>query len=280
MLLAPLAKPLHRAQPHVRIQGEGPPVVCLHCNAGSSGQWRGLMERLAPRYRVLAPDLYGSGRSPDWHSDRVIRLQDELDLIEPLLAASGEPVVLVGHSYGAAVALHAALRRPRHVRALVMYEPTLFALLDDESAPPNAADGIRNACAEAAAALDRHDTAAAARAFFDYWSGAGTWDAMGEEQQRALAASVVHVRRWEHALFRERVAVNDLRALHIPVLCVAGSRTTASALGVARVLSRHLPNLHRLDFGGLGHMGPLTHPEPVNQAIADFLHQLDQPLVS
>jgi pimeloyl-ACP methyl ester carboxylesterase len=273
-----LARP--RAQPHVRIQGDGPPVVCLHCNAGSSGQWRGLMERLAPRYRVLAPDLYGAGRSPDWHSHTVIRLQDELDLIEPLLAAAGEPVVLVGHSYGAAVALVAALRRPRLVRALALYEPTLFALLDDESAPPDAADGIRNACADAAQALDRHDTAAAARAFFDYWSGAGTWDAMREEPQRALAASIVHVRRWEHALFSARVTARELRALHIPVLCMTGSRTTASALGVSCVLARHLPNLRRLDFDGLGHMGPVTHAGQVDAAIADFLHQLDQPLHS
>lgn len=273
-----LARP--RAQPHVRIQGDGAPIVCLHCNAGSSSQWRGLMERLAPSYRVFAPDLYGAGRSPDWHSNTVMRLQDELELIEPLLASAGEPVVLVGHSYGAAVALYAAVRRPRLVRALALYEPTLFSVLDDESAPPNAADGIRNACAEAAHALDRHDTAAAARAFFDFWSGRGTWDAMREEQQRALATSIVQVRRWEHALFRARITANELRALHIPVLCMAGNRTTASALGVARVLSRHLPNLKRVDFDGLGHMGPVTHPESVNQAIADFLHRLDtQPLV-
>jgi pimeloyl-ACP methyl ester carboxylesterase len=39
---------------------------------------------------------------------------------------------LVGHSYGAAVALIAALATPGRVRAMALYEPTLFALLDAE----------------------------------------------------------------------------------------------------------------------------------------------------
>ena len=44
------------------------------------------MDVLSPRYRVLAPDSYGSGKSPDWHSDREIALRDEVDFIEPVLA--------------------------------------------------------------------------------------------------------------------------------------------------------------------------------------------------
>ena len=44
------------------------------------------------------------GKSPRWPSRRVIRLRDEAELIEPLLRKAGEPVVLVGHSYDAALA--------------------------------------------------------------------------------------------------------------------------------------------------------------------------------
>ncbi len=40
----------------VREAGSGPAVICLHSNASTSGQWRGLMERLAPKFRVLAVD--------------------------------------------------------------------------------------------------------------------------------------------------------------------------------------------------------------------------------
>jgi pimeloyl-ACP methyl ester carboxylesterase len=43
------------------------------------------MDLLAPRYRVIAPDLYGSGKSPDWPSANEISLADELEFIAPVL---------------------------------------------------------------------------------------------------------------------------------------------------------------------------------------------------
>src|SRR5215510_4087826 len=148
--------------PFFREAGTGPGVVCLHANASTSGQWRGLMDRLAPNFRVLAPDSYGSGKSPEWPSDRHIRLLDEVALIEPVLAMAGSPLALVGHSYGAAVALIAALADPGRVRAMVLYEPALFALLDAETPPPNEADGIRDAVAEAGRAPEGGNRDAAA----------------------------------------------------------------------------------------------------------------------
>jgi len=257
--------------PFVREAGAGPGVVCLHSNASSSSQWWGLMDLLSPRYRVLAADAYGSGKSPEWHSDRRIRLRDEVELIEPVLADAGTPLALVGHSYGAAVALLAALDRPARVRSLVVYEPTLFALLEAEAPPPNAADGIRHAVAAAALALDRGDRDQAAEAFIDYWMGPGTWRQMPESRRLPIAASVVNVRRWAHALFTEPTPLAAFRELDVPVLCLVGKQSTASARGVARLLSAALPRVELLEFEELGHMGPVTHPERVNAAIARFL---------
>ena len=50
--------------------GTGPGVVCVHANASSSGQWRALMESLAPKFHVLAADSYGAGKSPPRPKDR------------------------------------------------------------------------------------------------------------------------------------------------------------------------------------------------------------------
>jgi pimeloyl-ACP methyl ester carboxylesterase len=138
-----------QAIPFSREAGTGPGVVCLHSNASTSGQWRALIDHLAPRFHVFAVDSYDSGKSPAWPSDRVISLKDEVALIEPVLSRAGSPCMLVGHSYGAAVALMAALGAPGRVKALALYEPTLFSLLDAESPPPNEADGIRHAVAQA-----------------------------------------------------------------------------------------------------------------------------------
>lgn len=263
-----------RAQAFVRESGSGPGVVCLHSNASSSSQWRALMDSLSSRHRVLAPDAYGAGKSPEWPLDRPLTLADEAELIEPVLQRAGTPLVLVGHSYGAAVALIAALRQPARVKALVLYEPTLFSLVDAESPQPNAADGIRQAVAAAAAALDRGDANAAAEQFIDYWMGAGSWAGMAEARQAPIAASVRNVRRWAHALTTEPAPLAALRTLDMPVLFMVGGRSTASAHGVARLLAPALPRATQLRFETLGHMGPVTDPEPVNRAIEDFLARL------
>lgn len=262
--------------PFVREAGTGPTVVCLHANASTSGQWRGLMELLAPAHQVLAPDSYGSGKSPDWPSERVITLDDEVDFIEPVLARAAAPFVLVGHSYGAAVALKAALRQPGRVSALVLYEPTLFALIEADAAPPNPAEGIRAAVARAAAALDAGDRNAAAGEFIDYWMGPGAWAATPAARQAPIAEAVTNVRRWAHALFSEPTPRAAFAALDMPVLYLLGARSTEAAKGVARLLMPVLSRLQSHTFDALGHMGPVTHPEVVNAAIQNFLASLSR----
>ena len=258
-------------QPFVREAGAGQAVVCIHSNGSTSSQWRGLMDLLAWHYRVLAPDSYGSGKTAEWPSASVIRLQDELNLLAPVFAGAGETFALVGHSYGAAVALLAALRHPGRVRALVLYEPTLFALVDAQQAPPNGADGIRDAVLAAGAALDAGDKNLAARHFIDFWMGSGSWDMTPEQRKPAIAASVVNIRRWAHALFTEPTPAQAFAELHVPVLYMLGDNSPESAQAVARILLPVLSRVEVVRFPGLGHMAPLTHPEVVNAEIARFL---------
>ena len=249
-------------------------MVCLHSNASSSGQWRALMERLAPKFHVLAPDAYGAGRGPAWPADRPVTLRDEVALIEPVLALAGDPFALVGHSYGGAVALIAALAQPHRVRALALYEPTLFALLEAESPSPNEADGIRNAVAAAGAALDAGDTDRAAECFIDFWMGKGAWARTPEARKGPIAASVANVRGWKSVLFGEPTPLEAFAVLDVPVLYMTGKDSPASSLGVARLLTKTLPQVEVVEFEGLGHMGPVTHPEVVNVALAEFLKRV------
>jgi len=265
---------MSQPEPFVVEAGSGPGVVCLHANASTSSQWRGLMDCLSPKFRVFAPDSYGAGKSPDWPSDRIINLRDEVAFIEPVLARAGQPLALVGHSYGAAVALRAAMENPDRIRALALYEPTLFSLLDAESPAPNPADGIRSAVAAAVAALEEGNREAAAEHFIDYWMGEGSWKQIPASRQPAIAASVRNLRRWGHALFTEPTPLAAFRTLDIPVLYLVGKRSPPSARGVARLLVSVLPRVELLEFDGLGHMGPVTHPQPMNEAIARFLERI------
>jgi pimeloyl-ACP methyl ester carboxylesterase len=231
------------------------------------------MECLAPKFRVLAPDSYGAGKSPAWPTGRPVRLRDEAALLEPVFARAGEPFALVGHSYGAAVALIAALAQPHRIRALALYEPTLFALLDADSPPPNEADGIRAVVAAAVAALDTGNPVGAAECFIDFWMGSGAWAHTPEPRKATIASSVVNIRGWGSALFGELTPLEAFAALSVPVLFMIGKDSPASSLGVARLLTKTLPRVEVIEFEGLGHMGPVTHPDVVNEAISRFLER-------
>ncbi|MGZ5251055.1 MAG: alpha/beta fold hydrolase [Caldimonas sp.] len=262
---------MQQLTPWFREAGAGPGVVCVHSNASTSSQWRALMERLSPRYRVLAPDSLGAGKSPAWPADRDVSLRDEVALLEPVFAAAGDPFSLVAHSYGASVALIAALARPGRIRALAVYEPTLFSLLEEEAPGQEAANGIRAAAADAAAAIAAGNRPAAAERFIDYWMGPGSWRRMPEARQAPIAASMDNVAGWARALFGEPTPLQAFRALDRPVLYMVGARSPASSRGVARLLSGTLGNVTVMEFADLGHMGPVTHPEVVNDAVEAFL---------
>jgi pimeloyl-ACP methyl ester carboxylesterase len=165
----------------------------------------------------------------------------------------------------------AALARPDRVRAIAVYEPTLFALLEEEAPGQEAANGIRAAAADAAAAIAAHDPAAAARRFIDYWMGPGARSRMPEVRQAPIAASMANIEGWARALFSEPTPLQAFRALDVPVLYMLGAQSPASSRGVARLLTKTLANVTVMEFADLGHMGPVTHPEVVNDAVAGFL---------
>lgn len=258
--------------PFIREAGAGPTVVCLHANVSHSGQWAGLMTRLADRFHVVAVDSWGAGKSPEWPSDREITLRDEVDLLEPVLARASGPVTLVAHSYGGAVALKAALLHTGRIGALALYEPTLFAPVDRTR--PDDVAGIRETVRVATGHLEAGDTHAAARAFLDFWTGPGSWDRMPPERQPVMAASVRNVRRWAHALLTDPATPQELAGLDMPVQLLTGGRSPRSSLSVAAFLASTLPRAESVRFEALGHMGPVTHPEVVNLEIEGFLNKV------
>jgi pimeloyl-ACP methyl ester carboxylesterase len=83
----------------------------------------------------------------------------------------------------------------------------------------------------------------------------------------------MNVRGWAWALTRELTSLAALRSVNIPVLYMVGGESPASSRGVARLLTATLPQVQVVEFKGLGHMAPVTHPEPVNDAIAQFLER-------
>src|SRR5918996_355007 len=114
---------------HVHEWGDSsaPPVVCVHGVAAHGRRFRKLAEeRLAARFRVLAPDLRGHGRSdhdPPWdistHAD---------DLLETLDEAGVGVATWVGHSFGARLVLELASRSQERIRCAALLDPAIQIL--------------------------------------------------------------------------------------------------------------------------------------------------------
>ncbi len=88
---------------HVQVAGEGPALLLLHGTGAATHSWRDLLPLLAQRFTVIAPDLPGHGftETPPAHA---LSLPGMASAVQALLAALGvEPVLVAGHSAGAAV---------------------------------------------------------------------------------------------------------------------------------------------------------------------------------
>ena len=113
-------------QLHVHEWGDpaAPPVVCLHGVTGHGERFRRLAEeRWGTRFRVLAPDLRGHGRSgwePPWTFARHVA-----DLIETFDLG---PVDWIGHSFGGRLVLELAALQPERVRRAVLLDPAIQIL--------------------------------------------------------------------------------------------------------------------------------------------------------
>jgi pimeloyl-ACP methyl ester carboxylesterase len=229
------------------------------------------METLSGRFRVVAVDLYGYGRSPAWPGEREFRLDDEIALMAPILE-SARQFHIVGHSYGGLVALKLALSNPARVASLTLYEPTCFFLLTADDAAGREIQAVRD---ETNRFVDAGDDEAAAQHFVEYWTGPGAWPKLPEVGRLAIANSMGKIRfEWATA-FDPSFPTDQISALKMPVLLLTGSRSTAAARGVHRILQGLLPGAAVAEFSGLGHMGPVTHPEQVNEIIASFLAQME-----
>jgi pimeloyl-ACP methyl ester carboxylesterase len=103
--------------------GDGPALVLVHGAAADYSRWTSVLTALEGCFTVYAMDRRGRGASGDSAGYAIAR---EFDDVAALVDSIGEPVVLLGHSYGAICSLEAALRTNR-VRKLVLYEPPIPA---------------------------------------------------------------------------------------------------------------------------------------------------------
>lgn len=112
--------------------GSGPPLVLVHgVFTNRVSNWITIRDALASQFTVCAMDRRGRGETS---SSAASSTREEFDDVAAVIDSLDEPVYMLGHSYGAHVALGAALLMPQRVRKLILYEPPTAASLSSETA--------------------------------------------------------------------------------------------------------------------------------------------------
>jgi len=256
----------------VRLTEGARPTLLIHCSLAHAGAWGPLARALAgpgSGQALTAFDLPGHGRSADWPGT-----PDFADLstavamaLAERLAAAG-PLDLVGHSFGAVVALRLALEAPQRIRSLTLIEPVLFA-----AAEPEAAARLRAAEAPMAAALARNDRDEAARRFLATWGTGTPWESLSTQERRQAAARIHLIPASAPALWDDAaglLAPGRLEAFDTPALILAGSASPVAMASICMELAACLPCADVRKVPGAGHMLPVTHPIAVAAALADL----------
>lgn len=243
------------------------PALLLHCMLGRVRDLSTLVAAMKTPLRAKAFDLPGHGASAQW--DEAVGYHD----LCTTLAQARLPVggVVIGHSFGATVALRLALNNPGVLRAVVLLEPVLFA----------AARGTTEAEAQAphddalADAFARHDMKAAAAGFLAQWGAGPPFSALPSEGQARIVARMPLVMATGADLHADRAGLlrpGTLEGCMVPVLLLRGTVSPAITSAINRSLAKRLPNARVQEIAGAGHMLPLTHTTQTATAIDSFLN--------
>jgi pimeloyl-ACP methyl ester carboxylesterase len=238
----------------LEVIGEGPPVLLVHGDiVGPESTWR-KQRPLAARWRLIIPHRPGFGRSPALE-------RNDFEVEAPLFAELlGDGAHLVGHSYGAVIALLAAAERPEAVRSLTVSEPGALRL----AAGIPAVDGmIANG-----ERLFREGAAIPNESFLRLFrSGAGSSHATPGELPEELVRGVELLKR-ERPSWEAEIPLERLAAARFSVLVVSGDHSAAFE-AVCDSLADAL-GAERAVIPGRGHTIPSTG-SPYNDRLEAFL---------
>jgi pimeloyl-ACP methyl ester carboxylesterase len=173
---------------YYELVGSGEPLVLVHGSWGDHHNWDSVVSPFAQSFQILVYDRRGhsaSERPPGQGSvledaDDLARLIDELGLA---------PAHVAGNSFGAAIVLRAATRRPETFRTLIAHEPPLFPLLAGTELEPALAE-VQGRMDAVVTFLESGDDKEAARLFVETIAfGSGAWNGQLTPEMRKCSSS-------------------------------------------------------------------------------------------
>lgn len=239
--------------------GEGDALIMVHGLGGTSNSWGPQASVLSRYFRVIRPDLEGSGLSPcrnelsiDGFVDDLLALADDLGI---------DRAHWLGHSMGTIVCQHIASRHPDRTLSLALMGPILE--------PPEAGrKGIRDR-ADAARQKGMIPIADA------LVQGSISADTKANRPEVAAFVREIVMRQEAEGYARTcealaGAAAADLGAIRCPTLLVTGDEDGVAPPAAARRIAQGIQDATLRVLPRCGHWTPLERPAQVNEALLNF----------
>jgi len=248
------------ATAHYLAQGEGEPLVLLHGVGLQAMAWHPQIAYFSTRYRVIALDMPGHGRSARIQDDA--QLKDYVHWLHACLEAlSVGPVNLAGHSMGSLIAAGTAIEYPQRVKRIAIL------------------NGVYRRSPHARAAVMQR-AQALRRGEMDIDTPLRRWFAPSAAQRAVMA----QVRSWleqvdpagyatAYAAFAQGddVYADRWSRIQCPTLALTGADDGNSTAAMARTMASLATHGQAVVIAGERHMVNLTAPDAVNQAMQGWL---------
>ena len=261
---------------HVEMNGKEnlSTIVFLHGFTGSSTSWREITKLLKGKYRTIAVDLTGHGKSsiPE-DVDRYSMDQQVEDLEELFAELSLDQFILVGYSMGGRIALAYTTRHSIRVSSLVLESSSPGLKTKDERAERQAADSR----------LAERILRDGLPAFIDFWGNIplfASQKTLSEEKQLAvrnerlsqseigLANSLRGIGTGSQASYWESIGT-----VNLPVLLITGKLDT-KFVNISREMQRDFPNVRHETIEHAGHAIHVEKPDTFATMIEEHISEL------
>ncbi|EWH00185.1 alpha/beta fold hydrolase [Halomonas sp. BC04] len=255
--------------------GQGQPVILVHGSWDTHAAWDRVTPGLSRKLRVIRYDRRGHGESecPPGQGRYSEDVDDLCQLVGAVAADSG--VHLIGHSYGATIALLAAGQCSERVRSVLVHEPPLFGLLKQDPEAKALLPVIQQHMDQAITLLESGLCEEGARYFADHIGfGPGFWEEVLTAEMRA--SFVAHAPTWlDQACDPTRLDIvpETFTHLQVPVCLSTGTQGLPWYAPTTVHLERLIPDVRLVTIPGAGHAPHLTHPDQWGRLALSFFEE-------